>query len=101
VPTSMAMAILAQIADVLVDEGERRIGGPFRDHIRLGNSVLGGGRDRAAVLGIRATRRSGGKLRAQAKGEAAESAGVFTASRALSLAGLLGPPMRADMQHGS
>src|ERR1035438_1477847 len=35
-------AVLAQIADVLVDEGERRIGGPFGDDIRLGDAVLGG-----------------------------------------------------------
>ena len=35
-------AILAQIVDVLIDEGQRRVSGPFGDYIRLGDTILGG-----------------------------------------------------------
>src|ERR1017187_10427288 len=64
-------AILAQIADVLVNEGERRIGGPFGDHIRLGHAVLGGKVEiERRILRIGRPGGSGGKLRAQAKGQA-------------------------------
>src|SRR3954463_11347689 len=33
-------SILPEIADVLIDKRQRRIGSPFRNHIRLGNTIL-------------------------------------------------------------
>jgi hypothetical protein len=64
-------AVLAQIADVLVDEGERRIGGPFGDHIGLGHAVLGGKvKIERRILRVGRPCGCGSKLGAQTEGQA-------------------------------